>query len=164
MALWLSKYVFYSKSLQVASRFITLANQLHHGRRVCISELLLASLYESIGVAVSKLKTYETGTDLLLAGPFWLLQLWLNATFESSLSTFGVINEEHPDVVNRSIEGTRLLKLIPNDDRENFRTCFTNYMMIFSKRHRFDSSMAPFATRSCGPNWFTMPLEEAIKE
>jgi hypothetical protein len=97
------------------------------------------SLYDNIGYAVSKLKTYETSTNLLLAGPFWLLQLWLNATFEPSLSTFGVINEEHPDVVNRNIEGTRFLKLTPNGDRENIKTCFTNYMMIFSKRHKFDS-------------------------
>ena len=85
LALWLSKYVFCSKSLQVASRFITLANQLHHGRRICLSELLLVSLYEGLGSVVSKLKTYQTGTNLLLVGPFWLLQLWLNATFEPSL-------------------------------------------------------------------------------
>src|ERR1043165_7211703 len=44
LALWLSKYVFCRKFLQVASRFITLANHLHHGRRVCISKLLLVSL------------------------------------------------------------------------------------------------------------------------
>src|ERR1051325_10257686 len=35
--------------------------------------------------------------------------------------------------------------------------------MIFSKRHKFEESMAPFAQRTCGPSWFTMSLSEAVK-
>lgn len=46
LALWLSHFVFCSKSLQVAKKYLTLANQLHVGHDVCLSEMILASLYE----------------------------------------------------------------------------------------------------------------------
>lgn len=45
LALWLSHCVFCSKSLQVAKKYFTLANQLHAGRNVCLSEMILANLY-----------------------------------------------------------------------------------------------------------------------
>lgn len=63
LGLWLSKFFFCCKSLQVAKRFLTLANQLHAGRKVCLSELLLSSLYESLGSASAKLKEYKAGTN-----------------------------------------------------------------------------------------------------
>ena len=44
LALWLSKHVFCSRSLKVAKRFIALANHLHQGRNVRLSELILGSL------------------------------------------------------------------------------------------------------------------------
>ena len=92
LTLWLSRYVFCSRSLQVASRFIPLARDLHENRKVCLSELLLVDLYESLRSAVSSLKSH-TSKNILLAGPFWLLQLWLNAMFEPSLSTANTIDE-----------------------------------------------------------------------
>ena len=73
LALWLSKFSFCCKSLQVAKRFMTLANQLHFGRKVCLSELLLGSLYESLGDATAKLKDYEAIINILLSGPHWFL-------------------------------------------------------------------------------------------
>lgn len=56
LALWLSHCVFCSKSLQVANKYLTLANQLHAGRNVCLSEMILANLYESLGEGVIALK------------------------------------------------------------------------------------------------------------
>lgn len=47
LALWLSHSVFCSKSLQVAKKYLTLANQLHAEHDICLSEMILASLYES---------------------------------------------------------------------------------------------------------------------
>lgn len=38
LALWLSYCVFCSKSLQVAKKYLTLANQLHFGHDVCLRE------------------------------------------------------------------------------------------------------------------------------
>ena len=92
LTLWLSRYVFCSRSLQVASSLIPLARDLHENRRVCLSELLLVDLYESLRSVVLSLKSH-TSKNILLAGPFWLLQLWLNAMFEPSLSTANTIDE-----------------------------------------------------------------------
>ena len=66
---------------------------------------------------MSKLENYKADTNRLLAGPYWLLQLWLNATFEPSLRTFGTVDEEDPDILNRNIEGTKLLKVTLYDDK-----------------------------------------------
>ena len=49
LALWLSRCIFCSKSLQASKRFLTLVNQLHSGRNVCLSKLILAGLYEFLG-------------------------------------------------------------------------------------------------------------------
>ncbi|XP_050883068.1 uncharacterized protein LOC127086362 [Lathyrus oleraceus] len=59
LTLWLSKYVFCSRSLQVAKRFITMANQLHAGIKLCLSEMILANLYESLSESVHLLKTIK---------------------------------------------------------------------------------------------------------
>ena len=59
LALWLSRCVFCCKSLQVARRFLTLANQLHVGRNIFLSELILVGLYECLGEASSSLKEFE---------------------------------------------------------------------------------------------------------
>lgn len=45
--LWLSRCIFFCKSLKVAKRYLTLANQLHEGRDICLSQVMLGSLYES---------------------------------------------------------------------------------------------------------------------
>lgn len=70
LALWLSHYIFCSKSLQVAKKYLILANQLHAGLNVCLSEMILANLYESLGEGVTALKKIQTKGNLLLFGPF----------------------------------------------------------------------------------------------
>ena len=114
----------------MASRFSPLARDFHENRKVCLSELLLVDLYESLRSAVSGLKSHAP-KNILLAGPFWLLQLWLNAMFESSLSTADTIIEQNPEIADRIIEGTRLRKLTPNDDKDDFKVHFSKYIMIF---------------------------------
>jgi hypothetical protein len=73
LALWLSHSVFCSKSLQVAKEYLTLANQLHAGHDVCLSEMILASLYEPLSDGVAQLKNLGDKGNLLLSDPFWLL-------------------------------------------------------------------------------------------
>lgn len=51
LALWLLRCIFCCKSLKVAKTYLTLANQLHEGRDICLSQLILESLYESLGLA-----------------------------------------------------------------------------------------------------------------
>ena len=44
LALWLSHFVFCTKSLQVTKKMLTLATQLYHGHNLCLAELILANL------------------------------------------------------------------------------------------------------------------------
>jgi hypothetical protein len=85
LTLWLSHYIFCSSSLQVAKKFIPMAIQIHEGQQFGLGKLILASLYESIGTSCDSLKKVDDGSTFLAAGPFWLLQLWLNATFEKEM-------------------------------------------------------------------------------
>jgi hypothetical protein len=85
LTLWLSHYIFCSKSLQVARMFIPMAQQIHEGRRFGLGRLLLATLYEAMGTASDAIKASKEGLNFVVSGPMWLLQLWLNATFETEL-------------------------------------------------------------------------------
>lgn len=75
LALWLPHSIFCSKSLHVSKKYLTLANQLHARHNICLSEMILASLYESLSDGVAQLKNLGDKRNLLLSGPFWLLQL-----------------------------------------------------------------------------------------
>lgn len=85
LALWLSYCVFCLKPLQVAKKYLTLENQLHFGHNVYLSKMILASLYGSLSDGIAQLKIQLGKRNLLLSGLLWLLQLWLNVTFKSSL-------------------------------------------------------------------------------
>lgn len=93
-----------------------MVNQLHAGHDICLSEMIQASLYESLSDGVAQLNNLGEKGNLLLSGPFWLLLLWLNATFEASLPNKDLIDEEAEEVKNRRIEGIRLAQLTPNDE------------------------------------------------
>lgn len=75
LSLWLSHFIFYLSSLQVTKSYVTLANQFHVGRTVCLRKLILASLYEASSLASSVMKTLSLTKNpkgtLLLMGPFW---------------------------------------------------------------------------------------------
>ncbi|XP_058732451.1 uncharacterized protein LOC131603986 [Vicia villosa] len=154
LALWLSRCAFCSRSIQVAKRYLCMANQLHNGKKLNLGQLLLGFLYENLSEAANLTKNFQSGT-LLYAGPFWLLQLWLNATFEAHLPFRGKIKEEDDKIRNRTIEGTRLAYLTPQEEPRKLQECFLAYMMMFAQRRQFDPSMAPFVHRTKGPEWFT---------
>ncbi|WJX32837.1 hypothetical protein P8452_21118 [Trifolium repens] len=88
LTLWLSHYIFCSSSLQVAKHFIPMAIQLHEGRQFGLGRLILGCLFASMQLANDSLKKTGDGSTFLAAGPFWLLQLWLNATFEKELELY----------------------------------------------------------------------------
>lgn len=164
LALWLSHSIFCSKSLQVAKKYLTLANQLHAGHDVCLSEMILASLYESLSDIVAQLKNLGDKGNLLLFDPFWLLQLWLNATFEANLPNKGLRDEDVEGILHRRVEGPRLAQLTPRDEWQALQLTFMSYIMMFSKCHTFTSSMAPFAFRKIGPKWFTRTFPSPSKK
>lgn len=59
LELWLSYCIFCSKSLQVVKIFLTMANQLHVGHNICMSQLIMGLLYESLGEVIEIRKTYQ---------------------------------------------------------------------------------------------------------
>lgn len=74
LILWLSYYIFCLGSLQIAKSYINLAIQIHEDRQVSLGKLLLASLYQSLGLATLKLKfLHNTPKALNLSGPLWHL-------------------------------------------------------------------------------------------
>ena len=63
-----------------------LAIQLHEGHNISLGKLLLAWLYHTLDEASSQLKSLpDNGKDLVISSPFWILQQWLQATFEYQL-------------------------------------------------------------------------------
>jgi hypothetical protein len=68
LTLWLSHYVFCSKSLHVARMFIPMAIQIHKGRDFALGRLLLATLYEAIGNASDDIKASKDGSPFVVSG------------------------------------------------------------------------------------------------
>lgn len=68
-------------------------------------------LYESIWLVVAYVKRKENPHNFHIGGPIWLLQMWLNATFEPSLKTKVPPN---PEV---GVEELRLAKLTPDNGK-----------------------------------------------
>lgn len=114
LALWLSRCIFCCKYLKVANRYLTLANQLHEGYDIYLSQLILGSLYESLEVAIDALKNLKPKDNMLLSGPFWWLQLWMNAMFEISMDV-DKPNDANKIIKNRCAEGVRLTQMNPTD-------------------------------------------------
>lgn len=111
--LWLSRCVFCLGCLLVVKVFLSMANQLHDGRKLGLNQMILASLYESLGELVNLLRAYKVGTSLLFIDPFSLLHLWLNAMLEASLPKKNHIDEEYEVIKNKFVEGKRLALLTP---------------------------------------------------
>jgi hypothetical protein len=89
-----------------------------------------------------------------VSGPIWLLQLWLNATFEEELRLI-VPSEYTEEVDNRMVEGGRLVRLSPSSLEQNTQKLFVKYMKIFLNFDKFLPRHAPFLERKYGPTWFT---------
>ena len=146
---WLTFFVFCSSSVSVAVKFITLAIKIHKQEDFCLSKLILASLYESLNIARIEIQMKVMPAEkLLIAGPIWLLQFWLNATFEPRMK-LGI-----PETMPRAVEGTRLNLLTPEDKELSPADAFNFYFKMFSQQKQFMSTMAPFASRKYGLEWF----------
>jgi hypothetical protein len=153
LTLWLSHYIFCSSSLQVAKKFIPMAIQIHEGQQFGLGKLILASLYESIGTACDSLKKVHDGSTFLAAGPFWLLQLWLNATFEKEMEL--IVPKDYVAFVNqRQIEGIRAARLTPLPKGLKYEQLFMKYFNVFFHLSTFKREHAPFVDRKVGHTWF----------
>jgi hypothetical protein len=103
------------------------------------------------------LKKTGDGSTFLAVVPFWLLQLWLNATFEKELELFLPADYE-AEARRRKIEGTRLVRLIPLPRGLNYEQQFLKYFNIFLSLKTFKEEYAPFVKRTIGPSWFVTPF------
>ncbi|MCH98819.1 hypothetical protein A2U01_0019827, partial [Trifolium medium] len=152
LTLWLSHFVFCSKSLQVAKRFVPMAIQIQEGCQFGLGRLILACLYEAIGSASDELKKSKDGSMFLCYGPLWLLQLWLNATFEKEMGL--TIGKNYlPEIENFQIEATKLARLSPPIWQDS-KTLFMKYVKIFLKFDKLTKRNTPFIDRKVGPTWF----------
>jgi hypothetical protein len=136
LTLWLSHFVFCSKSLQVVRMFIPMAQQINEGRLFSLGRLLLASLYEAMGNASDAIKASKDGSKFYVAEPIWLLQLWLNATFETELGLI-VPSDYQQEVDVREVEGQRLVRLAPRSLDQDSRRLFLRHMKMFLNFDKF---------------------------
>lgn len=148
--MWLLHFIFYCKTLKVAKRFLTLANQLYYGRNIGLRQLILGSPYESLGLATHTPKNLGPTNNPLIIDPYLLFRLWLNATFESSYQV-DIPNNQVKQIKNRKIEGTRIALMTPTDIAHSMCDTFTEYFMMFPKLHSFTPLVTPFTNRSHEP-------------
>lgn len=110
LTFWISQYILCSSSIQVAKKFIGMATQIHEGRHLCLSKLILGTLYDSLGYASGVMQTSVDGKGIAASGPMWLFKFWLIATFKPKIWFF-VPSIHDEEVANQQIEGIQLAYL-----------------------------------------------------
>jgi hypothetical protein len=133
--------------------YIPIAQQINEGRLFSLGRLLLACLYEAMGNASDAIKASKDGSKVSIAGPMWLLQLWLNATFETELGLI-VPSDYQQEVDEREIEGQRLVRLAPRSLDQDTGRLFMRHMKMFLNFDKFLPRHAPFVERKHGAAWF----------
>ena len=138
--------VFCSRSIQVAKNYRTLAYQLHEGKQVCTSKLILGCLYESLNQGATDIR--DQVNSLIIPSPMWLFQLWLFATFGSELGAFlsRDFEEAYKDM---SAEGIGFSMLRYNENKTS-QALFSEAFNVFLSCNVFTPCLAPFLTRTCG--------------
>ncbi|WJX45770.1 hypothetical protein P8452_32628 [Trifolium repens] len=130
-----------------------MAQQIHEGRIFSLGRLLLATLYEAMGNASDAIKASKDGSQFTVSGPMWLLQLWLNATFETELGLI-VPSDYQNEVDERTVEGQRLVRLTPRCLDQDTRRLFMRHMKMFLNFNQFLPRHAPFVEHKYGATWF----------
>jgi len=85
-------YVFCTRSKQVAKGYEVLTHLLHEGKQVCLSKLILGSLYECLNDGIAYMR--DQVDSIIIPGPIWLFQLWLLATFRTHLNDIVFLPED----------------------------------------------------------------------
>jgi len=149
---WLPMYVFCTRSKKVAKGYRVLAHLLHEGKKVCLSKLILGSLYECLNDGIGDMRDQVNG--IIIPGPIWLFQLWLLATFRKQLEDSIFLPEDFQEAHDqRSTEGIGLA-LLQHREKDPDHYLFLKIFTIFMNCDVFTPSLAPFLTRTCGPTWF----------
>lgn len=115
-------------------------------------------IYESLALAIVDMIRPKSSNSLQIGIPIWLLQLWLNAIFESSLKARAPLNS------SVGIEGPWLVKLTSDDENVVYLEILEDYLQFFYRCKTFTKSMAPFSKRECGPDWFRKPYPNRSRQ
>ncbi|MDV3201113.1 MAG: hypothetical protein Q8877_02825 [Sweet potato little leaf phytoplasma] len=132
---------------------VMLANILLHGRKVALSQLLLAKLYAmlvSISDHVRKQKTLITNVGDLN----WLLQLWLNAIMQSKIQPSICIANKEKWCYGNIMNIYTCPSLPSNTSPLRYFFSIFNFIDLAST----DVDTAHFVNRAYGQDWFTRPL------
>ncbi|MCI11585.1 hypothetical protein A2U01_0032687 [Trifolium medium] len=138
-----------------------MAIQIHEGKKFGLGKLILATLYEGMGLACDNLKKPEKQKGFQIAGPFWLLQLWLNATFHKELG-LSIGKDYLKTVEERDFEGIRAVHLLSNPLGLPSKVLFMKYMKIFMNIQKFKCDYAPFLERKTGPTGMQRTFPSSI--
>lgn len=140
---------------------------MHQGRDVALGQLILASLYESLSEVVCQIRLFDFENsrkkNVLVHGPFWFLQLWLNATFSKEIALYGMRRVACPPE-ERHVIWKRLIPLTPIDKNFPDLRVFRLIFEIMLTRVDFLPYMAPFCRRTEGPEWLTRPFPTTDEE
>lgn len=147
---WLTFHVFCSRTMQVPQYLLPIAQLLHEGMDICLSKLLLATLYDSLSDVVTIL--WSPFPITLTSGPFWLLQLWLNSIFGDDTNVTNPIRTYFGPI------GIYLTFLTPVLEKTQYFEAFQKFFDLFYHLDSGNKFIAPFALRMYGPSWLTLPL------
>lgn len=89
---------------------------------------------------------------VLISGPLWLFQLWLNGVFEDELNTT-VPREYHHGIAGRQLSCWTLSMYKARHFEE-----FWRFYDLFYHLDSNNKSISPFSSRTFGSQWFTRPL------
>jgi hypothetical protein len=106
-----------------------------------------------MGNASDAIKASKDGSKFSVAGPMWLLQLWLNAIFETELGLI-VPSDYQEEVDAREVEGQRLVRLAPRSLDQDSQRLFIRHMKMFLNFNQFLPRHAPFVERKYEAAWF----------
>lgn len=113
--------------------FVLMATKLHEQHKVCLSKLVLCSLYELLATSSRNIIERSYLNSLQIGGPIWLLQLWLNATFVPTL------HSDIPSSIIVGAKGSRLALITPGDGETLLQQTFEKYTFMFYKSKTFVS-------------------------
>jgi len=81
--MWLDKFIFYGRSVGLTCVYLAAAEQLANGSRFPLGRYLLGYVYNLLHHVTEKLLLGETIGNL--GGPWWFINMWLNAHMHKCL-------------------------------------------------------------------------------
>lgn len=140
LVMWLCKYFFCNSSIIMFDQYTKLALALAKGRKLALAPLVMSNLYHGC-------RDIVTGKFDYARGPFWILQLWLQAYFPEH-QPFISVDGNPPTYGQALADGVLRPKT------------FNQYFLFFNKcSSRTASQFRPFSARKFGPEWFKRSLD-----